>query len=65
MARVPASAANNLTLEGAEVPNDHAEVGLGWEVGYRKNANLFIDWDGRFGKDLIENSVSAGVRVAW
>ena len=44
---------------------DYAEVSLGWEVGYGANANLFIDWNGRFGEDLIENSLALGVRAAW
>ena len=52
-------------LEGAEMPQDHAEVSLGWEIGYGANANLFIDWSGRFGEDLIENSLALGVRAAW
>jgi uncharacterized protein with beta-barrel porin domain len=55
----------NLVLEGAEMPQDHAEIALGWEIGYGANANLFIDWSGRFGEDLIENSLALGVRAAW
>ncbi len=53
------------TVAGAEMPRDHAELGLGWEVGLSRNANLFFDWQGRFGEDLIENSISLGGRVAW
>jgi len=53
------------TVEGAEMPRDHAEVAIGWEVGFTANANLFLDWDGRFGEDLIENGISVGGRVVW
>ena len=53
------------TVEGAEVPTDHAEIGVGWEVGFTDNANLFFDWQGRFGEDLVENAFSAGGRVVW
>lgn len=56
---------SNFTVEGAEVPRDHAEISAGWEIGYGANANLFLDWDGRFGSDWIENSLSVGARVAW
>ncbi len=52
-------------VEGAEVPRDHAAISAGWEVGYVSNANLFVDWQGRFGEDLVENAVSLGLRVAW
>jgi len=61
----PTTGLGSFRVEGAEVPNDHAELSLGWEVGYVSRANLFLDWNGRFGEDLIENSVSVGVRVAW
>lgn len=54
-----------LQLEGAELPRDHGEISVGWEVGYAAYANLFIDWNGRFGEDLIENSVALGLRATW
>ena len=47
------------------MPDDYAEVSAWWEIGYNANANLFLDWSGRFGEDLIENSLSVGARVAW
>lgn len=53
------------TVQGAELTEDHAEVALGWEVGFVRNANLYLDWEGRFGKDLIENALSVGGRIAW
>jgi outer membrane autotransporter protein len=53
------------TVQGAELTEDHAEVALGWEVGFVRNANLYLDWEGRFGKDLIENTLSVGGRIAW
>jgi len=60
-----AGGGGRLDLEGAEVPRDLAEISVGWEVGYVTNANLFIDWNGRFGSDLIENAIAIGVRAAW
>jgi autotransporter-associated beta strand protein len=64
-ASAPTTGAGSFSVEGAEIPRDHAEISAGWEIGYRANANLFIDWDGRFGEDLIENSISVGARVEW
>lgn len=55
----------SLDLEGAEMPRDRAELSVGWEVGYTRNANLFVTWDGRFGEDLVENALSLGLRAAW
>jgi autotransporter-associated beta strand protein len=52
-------------LEGAELPRDLGEFTVGWEVGYNRNANVYIDWKGRFGEDLIENALSIGLRAAW
>jgi len=53
------------TVEGAEFIQDFAEISVGWDVGFVGNANLFLDWEGRFGEDLIENSLSLGGRVVW
>jgi outer membrane autotransporter protein len=64
-ASAPVTGGSAFTVEGAELPRDHAEVSVGWEIGYGKNANLFLDWDGRFGSDFIENTISVGARVAW
>jgi outer membrane autotransporter protein len=61
----PTTGVGSFTVEGAEVPSDYAELSVGWEVGYAARANLFLEWDGRFAADLIENSVSVGARVAW
>jgi outer membrane autotransporter protein len=61
----PVTGGGPFTVVGPEMPDDHAEISAGWEIGYNANANVFIDWDGRFGEDLIENSLSVGVRVAW
>lgn len=52
-------------VEGAESPADQGEIALGWDVGFTANANLFFDWEGRFGEDLIENAISAGGRIVW
>jgi outer membrane autotransporter protein len=64
-ASAPVTGNSVFTVEGAEIPRDHGEVSVGWEIGYGKNANLFLDWDGRFGSDFMENSISVGARVAW
>jgi outer membrane autotransporter protein len=64
-ASAPITGGSDFTVQGAEVPRDFAEISAGWEIGYNTNANLFIDWDGRFGKEFVENSLSIGVRVAW
>ncbi|MEM9174303.1 MAG: autotransporter domain-containing protein [Myxococcota bacterium] len=53
------------TVEGAESPEDHGEIAVGWDVGFTDNANLFLDWQGRFGEDLTENAISAGGRIVW
>lgn len=52
-------------VSGAEVPRDAAEVGLGWDVGFVENANLFVDWEARFAADLVEHTLSLGGRVVW
>jgi len=61
----PTTGTTPFTVEGAEMPRDHAEIGLGWEVGFAANANLFLDWQGRFGEDFVENAISFGGRVVW
>lgn len=61
----PTTGLTAFTVSGAEIPRDLAQVSVGWEVGYVAAANLFVEWEGRFGADLLENSVSAGLRVAW
>jgi autotransporter-associated beta strand protein len=61
----PTTGTTPFTVEGAEMPRDHAELGLGWEVGFTANANLFLDWQGRFGEDFVENALSIGGRVVW
>ena len=61
----PTTGNTAFTVKGAELPRDHAAISAGWEVGYVANANLFVDWKGRFGEDLVENSISLGLRVAW
>jgi len=61
----PTAGLTAFTVEGAEMPSDHAEVAIGWEVGFTANANLFFDWEGRFGENLTENGISAGGRVVW
>lgn len=53
------------TVEGTELPRDHAELALGWDVGFTELANLYIEWQGRFGEDLIENALTVGGRVRW
>ena len=63
--RFAAGGTGTTRFVGAERPRDHGEVGLGWDVGYGPNANLFLDWNGRFGEDLVENALSVGARVAW
>jgi len=52
-------------VDGVEIPRDQAELSVGWEMGYGEHANLFLYWDGRYGQDLIENAVSAGMRWSW
>jgi outer membrane autotransporter protein len=54
-----------LNLQGAEMPRDIAEVSVGWEVGFNPNANVFVNWNGRFSEDLVENALAIGVRASW
>lgn len=61
----PTTGLSPFTVAGAEPPRDHAEVSIGWEVGFTENSNLFLAWNGRFGEDLIENALSLGCRVVW
>ena len=61
----PTTGLGPFRVEGAEIPSDHAELSVGWEVSYVSRANLYLNWDGRFGEDLIENSISVGARVIW
>lgn len=61
----PTTGTGPFTVEGASLPRDHAAISAGWEVGYVADANLFVDWEGRFGEDLVENALSVGLRVAW
>ena len=61
----PTTGLGSFTVEAAEVPRDFAELSAGWEVGYVARANLFLEWEGRFGDELIENSISLGARVTW
>ncbi len=60
-----ASGGGRFQLEGAELPRDVGEVSVGWEIAYARSANLFVDWNGRFGEDLVENALALGLRVAW
>ena len=45
----PTTGLGPFSVEGAELTDDHAEISVGWEVGYAERANLFFEWDGRFG----------------
>lgn len=64
-ASAPTTGTAAFSVSGAEMPRDHAELGVGWEVGFAGNANLFFDWQGRFAEDLVENAISVGGRVVW
>ncbi|MCR9095216.1 MAG: autotransporter domain-containing protein [bacterium] len=64
-ASAPAAGLGAFTVDGAEGPTDLGEIALGWDVGFTTNANLFFDWRGRFGDDLVENTISAGGRIVW
>ena len=64
-ASAPGAGLGAFTVEGAEGPTDLGEIALGWDVGFTTNANLFFDWRGRFGDDLVENTISAGGRIVW
>ena len=52
-------------LTGMSLPRDRAVIGVSNEVGVTNSTNLFIDYDLRAAKDLLEHSLSFGVRAIW
>jgi autotransporter-associated beta strand protein len=52
-------------MTGLSLPRDRAVVGVSSEVGVSSSTNLFVDYDLRAAKDLLEHSLSFGVRAIW
>lgn len=52
-------------LTGLSLPRDRAVIGVSSEVGVSNSINLFIDYDLRAAKDLLEHSLSFGLRALW
>jgi outer membrane autotransporter protein len=52
-------------VNGLTLPQDRAVIGVSSEVGLSDNLNLFADYDLRAAKDLLEHSLSFGLRAIW
>ncbi|HIG72190.1 MAG TPA: autotransporter domain-containing protein [Myxococcales bacterium] len=52
-------------MTGLSLPRDRAVGGVSSEVGVSSSTNLFVDYDLRAAKDLLEHSLSFGVRAIW
>jgi outer membrane autotransporter protein len=52
-------------VNGLTLPQDRAVIGVSSEVGLSNNLNLFADYDLRAAKDLLEHSLSFGLRAIW
>lgn len=52
-------------LVGLEVPRDRAVIGVSTEVGLSDIVNVFIDYDLRASKELLEHSLAFGMRAVW
>ena len=52
-------------INGLTLPQDRAVIGVSSEVGLSNTLNLFADYDLRAAKDLLEHSLSFGLRAIW
>jgi len=50
---------------GLSLPQDRGVIGVSSEVGISDSLNLFADYDLRAAKDLLEHSLSFGLRAIW
>ncbi|MBW2725005.1 MAG: autotransporter domain-containing protein [Deltaproteobacteria bacterium] len=65
-ANLPAAGENGeFNLDGLALPRDRAVIGVSSEVGVSDRINLFVDYDLRASKDLLEHSLAFGFRAIW
>jgi len=50
---------------GASLPRNRAVIGVTSDVGITELANLFLDYDFRVGKGLLEHSLAIGFRILF
>ncbi len=52
-------------VAGLSLTRDRAVIGVSSEVGISNRVNLFVDYDLRASKDLMEHSLAFGLRAIW
>jgi outer membrane autotransporter protein len=65
-ANLPAAGLNGVfEVAGQSVTRDRAVIGVSSEVGVSDRVNLFVDYDLRASRDLLEHSLAFGFRAVW
>jgi uncharacterized protein with beta-barrel porin domain len=54
-----------MTVRGAELPRDAAELGIGWTVGASDRLRFFTGYDLAVNSELLQHSVGLGLEVLW
>jgi outer membrane autotransporter protein len=64
-ARIGGVPGATMTVRGAELPRDAAELGLGWTVGATDRLRFFAGYDLAVNSDLLQHSVGLGIELLW
>jgi len=64
-ARIGGVPGATMTVHGAELPRDAAELGIGWTVGASDRLRFFAGYDVAVGSDLLQHSVGLGLELLW
>lgn len=65
-ANLPSAGTNGaFKLDGLALPRDRVVIGVSSEAGVSDRINLFVDYDLRASKDLLEHSLAFGFRAIW
>jgi outer membrane autotransporter protein len=64
-ARIGGVPGATMTVRGAELPRDAAELGMRWTVGATDRLRFFTGYDVAVSPDLLQHSVGLGLEVLW
>ncbi len=64
-ARIGGVPGATLTVRGAELPRDVAEVGVAWTVAASERLHFFAGYDLAVNPDLLQHSAALGLELLW